>query len=170
MLQGVHHLAVSTPDLDRFVDYYERMFGFERAGGGGWEPGNERIDRMVGLEGSSARYQMIRLGNLYIEAFQYLTPAGQRVHPRMCDHGIIHLCLYSDDVFGDYERLRAAGMRFRCPPGGSAATRATYGEDCDGNVVELLQIVDEASDFAFDKAQPLSGTDAAYPADNRPAD
>lgn len=168
MLQGIHHLAISTPDLERFVEYYERMFGFERAGGGGWEPGNARIDTMVDLEGSSARYQMIRLGNLYIEVFQYLTPPGHPVHPRMCDHGIIHLCLYSDDVVADYERLSALGMRFRCPPGGSAATRATYGEDCDGNVVEVLQIVDDASAFAFEKATALSGAGAAYPADNRP--
>jgi catechol 2,3-dioxygenase-like lactoylglutathione lyase family enzyme len=169
MLQGVHHLAISTPDLDRFVEYYERMFGFERAGGGAWEPGNERIDTMVALDGSSARYQMIRLGNLYIEVFQYLTPPGREVHPRMCDHGIIHLCFYSDDVFADYERLKAAGMHFRCPPGGSAATRATYGEDCDGNVVELLQIVDASSAFGFEKTRALEGAAGAYPADNRPA-
>lgn len=168
MLQGVHHLAMSTPDLDRFVDYYARMYGFERAGGGAWEPGNQRIDTMVALDGSSARYQMIRLGNLFIEVFQYLTPPGHAVHPRMCDHGLIHLCLYSDDVFADHARLEAAGMRFRCPPGGAGATRATYGEDCDGNVVELLQIVDTASDFAFGKVQALDGAGAAYPADNRP--
>lgn len=152
MIRGVHHLAVSTPDLDRFVDHYERWFGFERAGGGAWERGNERIDRMVGLQDSAARYQMIRLGNLYIEVFEYSAPRGRTVHPRMCDHGIIHLCLYTDDVFADYERLKRQGMQFRCPPGGTGATRATYGMDCDGNVVELLQILDAECAFAFEKA------------------
>jgi catechol 2,3-dioxygenase-like lactoylglutathione lyase family enzyme len=151
MIRGVHHLAISTPDIERFVDHYQRWFGFERCGGGGWEPGNDRIDRMTGLTGSSARYQMIRLGNLYIEVFEYASPKGAEVHPRMCDHGITHLCLYSDDVFADYERLKRLGMAFNCPPGGSAATRATYGRDCDGNVVELLQIVDAESAFRFEK-------------------
>lgn len=151
MIRGVHHLAISTPNLDRFIDHYERWFGFERCGGGGWEPGNERVDTMVGLDGSAARYEMIRLGNLYIEVFQYSAPAGTPVRPRMCDHGITHLCLYSDDVFADYERLTALGMSFNCPPGGSAATRATYGRDCDGNVVELLQIVDTGSRFGFER-------------------
>lgn len=156
MIRGVHHLAVSTPDLDRFVDHYQRWFGFERCGGGGWEPGNERVDTMVGLKDSAARYEMIRLGNLYIEVFQYSAPAGGPVRPRMCDHGLIHLCLYSDDVFADYERLKRLGMEFNCPPGGSAATRATYGRDCDGNVVELLQIVEPECAFRFERAVALA--------------
>ena len=152
MIRGVHHLAISTPDLDRFVDHYERWFGFERCGGGEWQPGNERVDTMVGLDGSAARYEMIRLGNLYIDVFQYSAPPGTPVRQRMCDQGITHLCLYSDDVFADYERLTALGMRFNCPPGGSAVTRATYGRDCDNNVVELLQIVDPESRFGFERA------------------
>ena len=70
----------------------------------------------------------------------------------MCDHGLIHLCLYCDDVFAEYARLKALGMDFNGPPGGSAATRATDGRDCDGNVVELLQIVDPSCAFVFEKA------------------
>jgi catechol 2,3-dioxygenase-like lactoylglutathione lyase family enzyme len=153
MILGVHHLAISTPDIDRFVDHYERWFGFERCGSGGWDVGNDRIDATVGLEGSAARYAMIRLGNLYIEVFEYSSPKGAAVRPRMCDHGLIHLCLYCDDVFAEYERLKALGMQFNCPPGGSAATRATYGRDCDGNVVELLQVVDPACGFGFEKTR-----------------
>jgi catechol 2,3-dioxygenase-like lactoylglutathione lyase family enzyme len=150
MIRGVHHLAISTPDLERLIDCYSQWFGFERCAEGGWEPGNQRIDTMVGLRGSSAKYAMIRLGNLYIEVFQFALPSGEAVRPRMCDHGVTHLCLYCDDVFAEYERLLGLGMEFNCPPGGEAATRATYGRDCDGNVVELLQIVDPACNFQFD--------------------
>jgi catechol 2,3-dioxygenase-like lactoylglutathione lyase family enzyme len=153
MILGVHHLAISTPDIGRFLDHYQRWFGFERCGKGEWQAGNERIDRMVGLDGSAARYEMIRLGNLYIEVFQYASPQGAAARPRMCDHGITHLCLYCDDVFAEYERLKALGMEFNCPPGGSAATRATYGRDCDGNVVELLQIVEPSCGFGFERVQ-----------------
>jgi catechol 2,3-dioxygenase-like lactoylglutathione lyase family enzyme len=149
MIRGVHHLAISTPDLDRFIDHYRRWFGFERVADGGWDVGNDRIDRMVGLKDSSARYAMIRLDGFHIEVFQYTQPVGEPIDPRMCDTGLTHLCLYCDDVFAEYERLSALGMEFNCPPGGSAATRATYGRDCDGNVVELLQIVDPACGFAY---------------------
>lgn len=154
MIRGVHHLAISTPDLDRLVDHYERWFGFERCGGGGWEKGNQRVDQMVGLDGSAARYEMIRLGNLYIEVFQYSSTQGRACQPSTCDHGLTHLCLYSDDVLADYDRLCALGMEFNCEPGGTGATRATYGRDCDGNVVELLQIVNTESRFGFERAVP----------------
>jgi len=149
VIRGVHHLAISTPDLERFVDHYRRWFGFERVGDGGWDAGNERIDTMVGLKDSHARYAFIRLGNLHIEVFQYGSNEPQDVRPRMCDRGITHLCLYCDDVVEEYERLKALGMHFHCPPG-EGDLRATYGRDCDGNVVELLQIAGGDFGFRFD--------------------
>ncbi|MFB0872194.1 MULTISPECIES: VOC family protein [unclassified Sphingobium] len=155
MIRGVHHLAISTPDLDRFVDHYQRWFGFEALGGGGWEAGNARIDRMVGLTDSAARYAFLRLGNMHIEVFDYRSNDPVDVRPRMCDRGITHLCLYCDDVFAEYDRLIALGMTFNGPPGGTAATRATYGYDCDGNVVELLQIVDPQCSFRFEEVRPV---------------
>jgi catechol 2,3-dioxygenase-like lactoylglutathione lyase family enzyme len=149
MILGFHHVAVSTPDMARFIDWYERMFGFVRAGSGGWEVGNARIDRMTGHKDSSARYAMIRRGNLYIEVFEYASPEGEGIRPRPCDHGITHFCFYTDDVYADYDRLVAQGMHFNCPPGDSGPLRATYGRDCDGNLVELLQIMDEDCAFPY---------------------
>jgi catechol 2,3-dioxygenase-like lactoylglutathione lyase family enzyme len=148
MILGFHHVAVSTPDMERFIDWYAQMFGFERAGTGGWEVGNARIDGMTGLKDSSARYAMIRRGNLYIEVFQYASPPSEAVRPRACDHGITHFCFYTDDVDADYARLLALGMHFNCPPG-EGALRATYGRDCDGNLVELLQITDPDCGFPY---------------------
>ena len=155
MIRGFHHIAISTADLERFVDHYQRWFGFERAADGGWDRDNERIGRMVQLPGSAAKYAMIRLGGFYIEVFQYLEPAGTRIERRMCDPGLIHICLYVDDVMAEYERLSALGMEFHCPPGGSGTMLATYGRDCDGNVVELLQITTPDHPFPFrDTAVP----------------
>ena len=147
MIRGFHHVAVTTPDLERFIDHYERWFGFERVAEGGWEPDNERVGRMVQLPGSSARYAMIRLGSFYMEVFQYHQPEGVRIERRMCDPGLIHICLYVDDVQAEYERLSALGMEFHCPPGGTGTMLATYGRDCDGNVVELLQVIAEDHPF-----------------------
>lgn len=149
MILGIHHVAIATRDLDRLVAFYREHFGFTVCAESGWQAGNERIDRMVGLKDSAARYAMIRLGTFYIEVFEFSAPEGRPNDRRLCDVGLTHLCLYCDDVFAEYERLTAAGMRFHCPPGGEAATRATYGRDCDGNVVELLQIVDPACAFSF---------------------
>ncbi len=50
--------------------------------------------------------------------------------------------MYVADVYGEYERLSGLGMVFRCPPGGSGQILVTYSRDCDGNVVELPQIME----------------------------
>lgn len=39
---------------------------------------------MVGLNRSAARYEMIRLGNLHIEVFQYSAPADTTRFDRAC--------------------------------------------------------------------------------------
>jgi hypothetical protein len=46
----------------------------------------------------------------------------------VCDHGFTHACVDAIDIDAEYERLKAAGMTFRCSPhhlviwGGSEAT------------------------------------------------
>ena len=104
---------------------------------------------MVQLPGSAAKYAVLRLGSFYLEAFQYLDPQGEKLARRMCDQGLIHICLHVDDIQKEYERLSALGMEFHCPPGGPRSLLATYGRDCDGNVVELLQIRMENHPFPF---------------------
>ena len=54
------------------------------------------------------------------------------------------------DIDAVYERLTAAGMSFHCPPqpvGGG--TRATYGRDPDGNVVEIQELQPADSPLAI---------------------
>ena len=151
MIRGVHHVAVATGDLDRLVRFYQEAFGFEPASRSGWEPGNALIDGIVGLPGSAARTATLRAGNVYLELFQYVVPAGTPGDPDrpVSDHGYTHFCVDVQDIDAEYERLTALGMRFHCPPPpasqlGRGAIRATYGRDPDGNVIELQEILDPA--------------------------
>jgi len=148
MIRGVHHTAISTGDLQRSLRFYRDLLGFREVFSSSWEVGSEVPDRIVGLKDSSARLVMLRLGNVCLELFQYASPRpqpGDAQRP-VCDHGITHICLDVTHIETEYERLKAAGMRFHCPPqevGGG--TRATYGRDPDGNVVELLETTDPES-------------------------
>ena len=76
-------------------------------------------------------------------------PEGERFERRMCDPGLIHICLYVDDAWAEYERLSALGMEFHCEPGGAGTMLATYGRDCDGNVVELLEVIAQDHPFPY---------------------
>ena len=60
------------------------------------------------------------------------------------------------DIDAEYERLKAGGVKFNCPPpkfeGGPI--RATYGRDPDGNVIEIQEILDPDHDFYLGKWNP----------------
>ena len=152
MIRGVHHVALATGDIDRLVAFYQDAFGFEVLSRGGWEQGSPVIDGIVGLPGSACRSAMLRAGNTHIEMFEYSAPAGKPAEQDrpVCDHGYTHFCLDVQDIDAEYERLLGLGMRFHCPPAPASALRdgslrATYGRDPDGNVIELLEILDERS-------------------------
>lgn len=141
MIKGFHHAALSTPDLERCVDFYTRVLGCEVAWTFGWPAGSRAADGITGLENSAARAAMLRLGESFIEIFEFSSPPPRvaRGDRPACDHGISHLCLEVQDIHGEFERLVAAGMRFHCPPQRQDSGWVTYGRDCDGNIIELLE-------------------------------
>jgi len=155
MINGVHHVAVSTADLQRLVDFYTTHLGFEVVMETRWRDRPE-LDEIVGLPNSIAHQAMLRAGNTHIEVFQYESPVGAPNDPTRpaCDHGYTHFCLDVTDIDAEYERLRDAGMTFNCPPApaeklGSGKIRAVYGRDPDGNIIELQEILDPSLPFAL---------------------
>ena len=148
MIRGIHHTAISTGDMERALRFYKDLLGFEEVFNFEWQAGNTVVDNITGLRDSAAQVVMLRAGNACVELFQYAAPSPKAGDPNrpVCDHGITHLCLEVSDIEDEYARLKAAGMHFHCPPQGAGnGLRATYGRDPDGNVVELLEVIDPDS-------------------------
>ena len=141
MIKSIHHTAISTGDFERALAFYRDLLGFETVSELNWPAGVELADTITGLEGSAARSVMLRAGNSSIELFEFSSPAPKPGDPKrpVCDHGITHIALEVDDIDAEYERLKAAGMSFHCPPQDLGVSRVTYGRDPDGNVLELWQ-------------------------------
>lgn len=143
MLRGLHHVAISTPDADRLIVFYRDQLGFELALDQSWEPGVELADTVLGLQRSSARQVLLRIGNAYLELFEFWSPPGRAGDPErpVCDHGYTHLCIDVDDLDATYDRLLAAGVRFHSPPQDLLpGVRTCYSRDPDGNVVEIQEL------------------------------
>lgn len=158
MINGLHHVALSTPDLDRLTAFYRDLLGFEIVDWpGGWSVGNAVIDEIVGLKDSAARQAMLRAGNLYLEVFEYSSPTPKPGDPNrpVCDHGYTHFCLDVTDIDAEYARLSAAGMRFhRAPvsdPGQGIAS--AYGRDPDGNVIEIQEVSNRDHPFFLERSK-----------------
>src|SRR5579863_9172838 len=107
MINGIHHVALSTPDLDRLAKFYRDVLGFAPVDWtGGWSKGSDVIDEIVGLRSSAARQTVLKAGNLFIEIFEFSSPPpkpGQQNRP-VCDHGYTHFCLDVTDIAAEYER------------------------------------------------------------------
>ncbi len=141
MIQRIDHTALSVPDMDKAIDFYGGVLGFEVEMNAGWPSGAKPIDDLVGLQDSASKVAMLRLGDSRLELFEYQSPVGRPQDPDrpVCDHGIIHLCFSVDDVEAEYERLQTAGVRFNSPPVNMGREKCVYGRDPFGNVLELMQ-------------------------------
>jgi catechol 2,3-dioxygenase-like lactoylglutathione lyase family enzyme len=144
MIRGVHHTNISTGDLDRLLVFYRDLLGFDVLLENEWGPGNEVGDRIIGLRDTSVRMVMLKAGNTFIEVMEYRNPEGRENDPSRpaCDQGLVHLCLDVTDIGAEYERLRANGVPFHCPPQLAGRLYSTYGRDPDGNIFELQELLD----------------------------
>jgi len=147
MILGLHHPAISTPDMDRALAFYCDLMGAKLIKQGKWDNGNNAINERVGLKDSATKTAMVQVGHVYIELFEFSVP---ETHPRKTlrqanEHGITHLCFVVDNCIAEYERLKKAGVSFHAPPlTMPTGASFTYGRDPDGNIFELLEIPAQA--------------------------
>ena len=149
---GWGHINVNVSDLEASISFYEKL-GFEL-----FIPGipylalnaeqNNQVDsgsvEALGLpQATSGRACIMQLDHgfpkLDLTEFNNLE---QREPLTNSDIGVVRLCLVSQDLAADYDRLSAAGVSFISPPQlchERLAEVATC-RDPDGTLIELIQI------------------------------
>lgn len=151
MIRGIHHVAVSTADIERSLQFYRDLLGATVVFDAGWPEGTELADTVTRLKNSSCKQIMLLLGNAYIELFQYATPEPASLNPDrpVCDHGITHLCFDVTDLDSEYRRLKESGVDTHSEPQWvSDSVKTLYARDPDGNVVEFQEILANTNDEA----------------------
>jgi catechol 2,3-dioxygenase-like lactoylglutathione lyase family enzyme len=143
MINGVHHVSLATTDLERMLAFYRDLLGLELREAWKVDETDETFQTIVGLENAAFHAAWLRAGNVEIEIFHYLRPAGRPVVPSpACDGGIRHICFDITDLAAEYRRLKAAGVEFFSEPQHVPAAGVTtvYARDPDGNIVELQEV------------------------------
>jgi catechol 2,3-dioxygenase-like lactoylglutathione lyase family enzyme len=140
MILGVHHPALSVPDMQKALDFYCGVLGFEVVMEAEIPSGIDPMNAAFGVEDAGCAVRMIRKGNSCIELFHFAANASGADTARPVDrHGITHIALATDDYQRDYDHLAAHGVAFNTPPMGESPARWAYGRDPFGNVIELLE-------------------------------
>jgi len=141
VIHGIDHTAISVPDMQKALDFYCKLLGFQSIFEAGWPVGAGPLDDLVGLRDSSSKVAMIGFGATRIELFEYATPSPRAQDPRrpVNDHGYTHICLRVSGIQSEYERLRGAGMVFNSPVVDLGPDLCVYGRDPFGNTIELIE-------------------------------
>jgi catechol 2,3-dioxygenase-like lactoylglutathione lyase family enzyme len=141
---GLDHVGFSVSDLDRSVSWYTDFFGDPPQLRKVWDV--EYVSRIVGYPNCKMDCAFWRLpGGTILELIQYLEPPAGIVDMESYNAGNGHLCLVTEDLAADFERLRGR-VQFRDPNpvripwGPYEGGWACYLRDPDGISIELMQL------------------------------
>ena len=143
VINGVHHFALTVADIDRSIAFY-RGFGFELVSDREVEGGY--VEEITGVPGAHLRITHLNGFGHNLELLEYRRPRGAERARGLQDVGSAHICLLTDDLDAECERLHAANVPFRSPgpltttSGPNKGGRGVYVEDPDGNAVEIVQL------------------------------
>lgn len=145
-IRGIHHLAVSVPDLEEAQRFYCDVLGMRLAERYDFEA-SERGDAVLDLTGAAARSFMLEAGNVFLEVFEFShpEPKEQPADRPVNDHGYTHLAFDVDDIETVYRQLESGGVAWHCEiqeyQDEHDWFRNAYGRDPFGNVIEIQQIL-----------------------------
>lgn len=143
MIKGMNHVGISVADLQRSIEFYRDGFGMrvvvQKQFGG------ELYETIMALRGATGNVALLSAANLQIELFEFARPKPKPFdsHRPVCDYGINHFCIDVVDIETECDRLTALGASFHCPPMAFfGIAKVTYGRDPDGNVFELVEMIE----------------------------
>lgn len=146
MINGTHHVSLSTADMDGFIGFYTGLLGLPLLSDSVMPPGTPLFDafaKIVGAPDPRVRVAQFGGGNLRLEVFQYASPDpvhGPEVWPWHV--GIRHIAFDVTDIDAEYARLSAAGVTFLSEPQSLelVGLRSVYFRDPEGNILEFQEV------------------------------
>ena len=155
-----HHTGIQVADLERSIQFYRDILGFELVFQ--WNPQAEYIRTITGYPGADIHAAILRMPNsdMFLEILEYRNVDKTPVDTRTANPGTAHMAFFTDDCDALYEELTARGVRSVNPPvtptiGPNKGGRAVYMIDPDGIRVEFIQTARSFGEFSQDEADTL---------------
>ncbi len=142
IISKAHHFGLTVSNLDRSLEFYEKMFGlvpeFIAHGEG------DELSQAVGVPAAQLTFAFLRLGGSTVELLEYDNDRQLDHGKRNCDVGAPHLCFDVPDIDAAYAELLGKGADFYSEPlritdGPLAGCAFAYLRDPDGLTLEIFQ-------------------------------
>ena len=134
-LKAVSHVAIRVTDLDRAVDFYRRVFGYDVF------IDNRPGPTVIGL-----------IGGLAIELIKSTATPEAVAAAKAADRagGLGHTCMAFSvgDIDATHAKLKAAGLTRTDKPEEVGAVRVVFIRDPDGALLEFIQLGGGAASLA----------------------
>jgi glyoxylase I family protein len=133
-VRKVSHVSVCVSDMQRAIDFYREMFGFEVLFDDKID--GPELDRISGQAGARGRAVGGSIGGFHVELLeQSYVPA----RPRPAGLGLNVLTLQVESAQAAYERALALGIRCETPPLEFLGTKLFFIVGPDQQRIELVE-------------------------------
>lgn len=163
VVASVDSIGITVNDLDRAVDFYTSVLGFDRVTES--EVAGENYERLYGVFGLRLRTATLRLGDERIELMEFLAPRGRPIPADSTsnDGWFQHVAIIVSDMDAAYRRLREHHVQHASsgpqllpqwnPNAGGI--EAFYFRDPDGNHLEVLHFPAGKGDAKWQRKDKL---------------
>ncbi len=140
---ATNHTSFTVSDLDRSVDFYVSVLGFELFNRSARD--RSFTEKVVGVPGAQIEVAYVQAPGHRLELIQYIEPKDRgEVVSRPCDTGFAHVAFDVDDIDSVLAAVRAAGVEPLSEPvvinaGPNSGGKAVYTRDPDGVTIEFIQ-------------------------------
>lgn len=144
-MMGLDHLGFTVADIKRSTEFYTLLLRQEPIIRGRFS--HPFVSKEVGYENVELDVAFYDLANTdtKLELLEYRNPRGTKLDMETCNPGNGHFCLMVEDLESEFQRLTAAGIRFRqdqpveVPIGPFRGGKVAYFRDPDEISVQLLE-------------------------------
>ena len=151
---GVWHFSFTISDMDQSLAFYRDLLGMEVVTE--QVQHNEYTSKLVGYPDAHLKVAMLRIpggfagpSNHVLELVEYVHPRGEKTDLSTNRPGSPHMAFVTDDIHGDFARLKAAGVRFKA----EAPVEIVAGVNKCGFTVYFL----DPDDITLEMLQPPAG-------------
>ncbi len=147
MFSSVAHIGLTVSNLDDSVQFYQHVLGLEYVGE--MRMDGDSTNKLFNHPNASARVAYLKTKDPHsplVELIQFEDANIHRQQANLFQTSISELCLYSDNLDKEYQRLKEKGVEFLSEPQefdstqyGFGKSKAVYFKDPDGIMLELIQ-------------------------------